>query len=466
MNAQSVVNSRSLIAGYIVWGAMASITFFVLWPVMWVDPINTFQRMYLEMVVYTGGHQNSNYFLGQIAENPGPVFYPVVYFFRTTPATLIGLVVAFLAYWRNIEIFSRQSVRQTAAGIGLFAFVFLLLMTVVGKKFDRYLLPVFLVLDILAALGWVVLAQLAGKAIQRYSKRSSTVAVSAGTGASTWRRVAAGGSLVLALGPLHGLFTMQHYPYYMTYFNPLAGGNRSAPEAVFVGWGEGLEQVADWLNRQPDADLLHVLSWYAGGPLSYFFEGTVVGPTSGSRMPWIDVDYVVLYINQVQRKIPTTAAVDYFLRETPVHTVTLQGMTMARIYNLNDIVANLTSSASPLVDRAVTGIWPDLKLRTLRIPIATGIGTGLPIEMDWSVQIERNLKVSTRLFSVDGTLVAQQDVPLADTVNITLFVPPDAVPGSYTVQMLVYEDETLEPFLTVDGRDLIIMAPVEVTVPD
>ena len=66
---------------------------------------------------------------------------------------------------------------------------------------------------------------------------------------------------------------MQHYPYYLTYFNPLSGGNRSAPQVLLVGWGEGLEKAADWLNQQPDPDTQHVISWYACGPLSFFLDG-------------------------------------------------------------------------------------------------------------------------------------------------------------------------------------------------
>ena len=52
---------------------------------------------------------------------------------------------------------------------------------------------------------------------------------------------------------LHGLFTFAHYPYYFTYYNPLAGGSMTAPEVLLVGWGEGLDTAAGWLKQQPDA---------------------------------------------------------------------------------------------------------------------------------------------------------------------------------------------------------------------
>ena len=59
--------------------------------------MGTFAKMTAEMEEYVGGHVNPNYFMGQITNDPGLIFYPIAYFFRITPATVIGLVAAAVA---------------------------------------------------------------------------------------------------------------------------------------------------------------------------------------------------------------------------------------------------------------------------------------------------------------------------------------------------------------------------------
>jgi hypothetical protein len=278
----------------------------------------------------------------------------------------------------------------------------------------------------------------------------------------TWRRwLAITIVLVVAVAPLHGLLTAQHYPYYMTYFNPLAGGTATAPDVMFVGWGEGMDQAGKWLNEQPDAKDKRAVAWYAGGPLSYYFTGQSVGVISGSRMPWLDVDYVVTYINQIQRQIPTKAAVDFFVDQTPVYTVTVQGMDMAKIYDMRAIVAGMYANAPQPVAMPADVAWPEFQLTRLSSLPATKPGSVLPINTEWSGKLN-GLKVSARLISDDGTLVAQQDIPLAPTAQLTLFVPPDAQPGSYGLHFMVYVDETLDPVATADGEQQIRVAAVQV----
>ncbi|MBK8046217.1 MAG: hypothetical protein IPK16_03260 [Anaerolineales bacterium] len=223
--------------------------------------------------------------------------------------------------------------------------------------------------------------------------------------------------------------------------------------------------MGDWLAEQPDPTNVDVLSWYSAGPLSYHFPGRVVGFSYGSRMPWLDVDYVVLYINQVQRDIPTAAAVDYFLEQTPVYTATLEGVPMAMVYNLNQIVADLSETAPPPQPIQVTAQWPEVSLVAMRTHTNPSIGTALPVEMEWSGTPARAAKVSLRLIGTDGTLVAQQDVSLQPEMKVSLFVPPDAVPGDYALYMMVYDSDTLDPVRTLDGQDLIITTPVQVSAP-
>ena len=89
------------------------------------------------------------------------------------------------------------------------------------------------------------------------------------------------------------------------------------------------------------------------------------------------------------------------------------------------------------------------------------IASALPVGMRWNGKSEQELKASLRLFSEDGTLVAQEDRPIRPEMAVTLFVPPDAIPGPYILQLLVYDEETFDPVHTEDGQSIVTMTAVE-----
>ena len=129
------------------------------------------------------------------------------------------------------------------------------------------------------------------------------------------------------------------YPYYLSYYNPLIGGSRVAPQVMQVGWGEGLDQAARYLNQKPGAAKLKVISWYATGPFSYIFEGfdrSLWYTSNLDAEQWekfITSDYAVIYISQWQRGLPKPV-LDYVAQLTPEHTVWIDGLEYARIYKL------------------------------------------------------------------------------------------------------------------------------------
>ena len=86
-------------------------------------------------------------FGGAAREDPGGAYYPVVWIFRTTPWVVLGLVGLAArrrsARWRDLLL------------LGALALVFGVGVTLSPKKFDRYLLPVFPLVDIIAAVGLV-----------------------------------------------------------------------------------------------------------------------------------------------------------------------------------------------------------------------------------------------------------------------------------------------------------------------
>ncbi|MEZ4610895.1 MAG: hypothetical protein R2838_11750 [Caldilineaceae bacterium] len=89
-------------------------------------------------------------------------------------------------------------------------------------------------------------------------------------------------------------------------------------------------------RRSRDIDTQRTVAWYHDGPLSYFYAGQAEAISSTSPMLWLDSDYAVVYINQVQRQIPSPEGIAWFDARTPVHTVRFRGLELARIYDMRD----------------------------------------------------------------------------------------------------------------------------------
>jgi hypothetical protein len=111
---------------------------------------------------------------------------------------------------------------------------------------------------------------------------------------------------------------------------------------MYVGWGEGMDRVAAYLNRQPEPESLRVRTWYGEGPLTYFFRGAV-GDIPTERLneeqveSWAETDYAVVYVTRWQR-VPADSPVRAFFEGlTPEHTVSINSIPYARIYRIRDV---------------------------------------------------------------------------------------------------------------------------------
>ena len=307
---------------YLVWGIGCTAIFVALWPAMWVDPLGTLQKMFDVMFSYAvEGHANALFFNGQAIDgDPGWMFYPMSYLWRTTPAVLIGLALCLLAFFKRWPPMEDKITRRVAIYLALFAVLFAVQMSLGAKKFDRYLIPSFLPLDLLAGVGWACLGTWIW---QRTSSKAVRTAVLAG--------------LFLVIGS-QAFLALREYPYYIDYYNPLMGGSAQAPKVMMIGWGEGLDQAARYLNEKPGANEFQVMSYYPDGSFSYFFDGKTqalpeVWGGDGSNQ-FSGIDYVVLYAHQWQRQIPNPQLLAYFDQLTPEYVVKIDGLDYAKVYNL------------------------------------------------------------------------------------------------------------------------------------
>ena len=90
---------RQLIGNGLLWAAGAIAAFWLIWPAMWVKPLETIQ--YISLTGFSQAADRSVwgdkiFFWGQVIEggDPGPFFYPVAFAFRTTPLLWVGMASA------------------------------------------------------------------------------------------------------------------------------------------------------------------------------------------------------------------------------------------------------------------------------------------------------------------------------------------------------------------------------------
>jgi 4-amino-4-deoxy-L-arabinose transferase-like glycosyltransferase len=310
---------------------------YLFWPALWQDPLGPLGNVFAAAQNYaSSGHDTAVFFNGHIFAN-GKIgnaffyFYPLSFLWRTTPVVLIGLAATAFGLILRYPPFDRDRVRFTTVAVLLLAGIFTLVLTLGEKKFDRYFLPVHLLLDFLASLGWVFAAQ---RLIGWIGKRTGQNA--------KWLSQQTG--LYLILGFIAGIqiyASASTFPYYLSYYDPWMGGGTKAPQVMQIGWGEGLDQAARYLNQKPIPENMNVASWYFIGPFSYFFQGHAhqipIGllNTEKSWSNFLANDYAVVYIHQQQRGLYSKRITEYLAGQEPEYVVRINGIEYVRVYALH-----------------------------------------------------------------------------------------------------------------------------------
>ena len=220
-----------------------ALTFFALYPVTWVAPLQTLSDLFVAPFYHSTTALMPTFFAGRTALRHGPEFYAVALPLRLSPVVLVGLILSLRAYAR------KKSLRLELACLWLFALGYTLFLALNVKKYDRYLLPAIPLLTLTAALGIGTLGNWEiGKLGNWYT-----------------------GTLVV----LHLLIALAFVFYPLTYFNPLTGGPWVAARLLPVDWGEGMGAAARQLNQLPDADRLTVAALSVPSFASVFTGHTV-----------------------------------------------------------------------------------------------------------------------------------------------------------------------------------------------
>jgi len=442
----------------LVLGTVAVAIILALWPAMWVDPMGTMAKVVEPALSHAaGGHENRLFFNGQLFPD-GKIdlfsFYPITYLWRSTPVVLAGLLLAGAGFVLKRGPLRRSGVRRTAVGLMIFVVVLVLLQSLGSKKFDRYLLPVYAALDLIAGTGYVVIA----------------TGLEAGRLRSLKRFAA---PLLLAIVVVvQAAGTVSTLPYYLSYYNPLMGGSRKAPETMLIGWGEGLDQAAGYLTELSNRHALVPASWYLDVFAHFFWDPALAIPLesdiSDAELQYLlNADYAVIYIHQWQRQMPKPL-LDVLADRTPIHSIWIDGLEYVRIYNLQ--APPRPPEPSQMVQEGNLGDMARLVGYDPSLPVYVEAGTTLPLTLTWECigTFEADYTVFVHLTGADKHPVAQADSqPLGGAYATThwhvgerladpyqLNIPPDLPAGEYELVVGMYLLSSGErlPLLSSDGQ--------------
>jgi 4-amino-4-deoxy-L-arabinose transferase-like glycosyltransferase len=449
----SFVVRRSSFVALLAWCAVVAITIFALWPALWVGPLRAYQQVQLGIEAEGAEpHMLGNFFQGRADDAPGPLFYPVALALRLTPWALLGLLALPLAL-RG----ARPANRRDLIALAGFIVFFVLALSVFPKKFNRYLIPAFPAVDILAAIGLMAIAdfrlQVADRRLDRFKIRNLQ------------------SKIMLGAVSLAAIINMAWYhPYGIVYFNQALGGASVGARTFLAGWGEGFEQVADWLNQQPDITGVVTVSPMGSALQPYMRKGAHVDGPDGNALPRKS-GYVVVYIRQVQDGQTVPPFDQFYGRGVPLHVVTLHGVDYAWIYQAPPAVAQPRPAAFGSAIR-LHGFDP------LGVPQR---GQPLAFRLVWEISAPpaADYMLFAHLLAPDGQRVAQVDLPLPSSgwvpgryqaTELPIGIPVDAPPGIYRLAIGLYGPPggprlpltaagALDP--AIDGPDALMLAEIE-----
>ncbi|HEX5690860.1 MAG TPA: glycosyl transferase, partial [Roseiflexaceae bacterium] len=358
-----------------------------------------------------------------------------------------GFAIYDLRFFHPGTIVNRKS--EIVNQLVLLAFVLFwsLIMTLGPKKFDRYVLPTWPAIEILAAVGLARICDFRFWTLDWHAANSKMPNLKSNILLS-----------ILAIGLTINL--AWYHPYYLAYYNPLLGGGVGAQRALLIGWGEGMDQAGAWLREQPDINNGPVIA-ALGATLRPFVPAPVRDVTD---LDEAQANYAVAYIESLQRGANPQiyAAIQ---GTVPLHTVTIHGVEYARIYQLP------RPFAQPIGAR-----WGDA-LRLAGVTIDRSPGQ-IVVTPAWDVRAApaADYNVFLHLLDANGRRVAEVNVAPGGAefpptsawqpgrqiaVPLPLGLPADLPPGEYRLVLGIYDIATQQrpPLLEGQAADPALDGP-------
>lgn len=314
---------------FLIWFVSAVITYFILWPGMWVAPVKMVSDVYGNAFSYAfqGARLDVKEELAPESfnvetNNNGILNFAEKWTSSTTPISWLGLLLTIVFLMQKNS--SAFSVRDAIGYLFLLATSFMVLFGLAqGRDSQHYILSSYVAFDVIAGIGW-------GSALLWVGNRwkglvNTTVSVVA--------------LVVITLAQIG--FGVPYAPYYFTYKNPFA------KEAATYGYGEGFSEAADYLAQKPGAKDLTAYVYNGMGTFSYFFPGKTIVLKRANVLygDFVTIteelrssDYLVLY-PIVREKQPETEKIFGELEGVvePEKVIYINGLEYIQIYKVADI---------------------------------------------------------------------------------------------------------------------------------
>lgn len=371
-----------------LWGAFAALIVFALWPALWTDPLRVLEEAVGTSLPAITPEESRGLIWPEKVPDLGILYYPVCLLLRLSPLALLGLLA--------LPLRGTGEKKPVVGWLLTYSLLFIALITIPATQADRYALPVFPILALLAGLG-----------LHNLRPRGRLLPV-----------------LVVAV---QALSCLPYHPYYVNYYNPLVGGPWLAPRLVKVGGGEGMDQAARHLNGKAGIEQMTVATgmWESFVP---FFHGKYTKYHYDEH-----ADYVINYVRQIQNGAPYPEYWQYFQARPPEKVIRLAGIDYAYIY----------AGPSPFPVRDAS--FGDVSLVGY-LP-AEGSSRPLPLTLIWrGAKRGDERQALVRLAGEAGQTWAQGKGPLltpegpsAVEGHYWLDLPPELPPGDYRLLVEVLD---------------------------
>lgn len=420
----------------VVWVGSFLVTVLLLFPALWISPLQVFDKMSGTSTRHIEEVLRPSFFMGEVAFEHGFLFYPVTVTFRLSPIVFCGLI---LAVFLIISALVRR--QKTTPWFDLPAWIFILwpllfmaAISVAAKKFDRYALPLFPALILVASLAWLALPVLK----------------------DTWRK-----RLVPILAGCQAVLLFWFLPYPLSTVNLAMGGPWLGQRVFDVGWGEAASTAAQWLAERPGATESTAVSGIPPA-VAPFFSGTTRQSQTDSL---VQADYVIVTLNGVEENADIPGDL--------IHTVRYNGLDRARIF----WQANPQEPPQPQPLEDVPVFGADVAL--LAAAGRAGDNT-IQLLTTWQLQPAAHGRYALKmaLTDKDGHEWTQLETELLNesyfypedwqtgetpTNRYDLPLPPGLPPGNYVVEIALFaENGSQLPWHTVSGRGLAYKLPLAV----
>ncbi|MBI2414970.1 glycosyltransferase family 39 protein [candidate division WWE3 bacterium] len=216
------------------WLLIFIVTFFLVWPAMWVVPIKALSTVF-GGIINTGiedGHMQL--YFGELVKDPGYLYYFVVFWLRSSFYLILGLL--FLPF-----IFKRLETKKQEFVLLLiiFSIVYLIEMMIPAKKLDRYILPTMMALVLVVAFMFEWLIDYISSKIRLALRKKSV--------SKTMQEILKNGGYVVLIPAF--IVPLILYPNFSSYYNPLAGGLKKGIFMVEPKWTFGQRELSKELAR-------------------------------------------------------------------------------------------------------------------------------------------------------------------------------------------------------------------------